>query len=280
MNSPSKFPILPSVQKCLDVFYSSKKIPHLIFHGPSGSGKREVVENFLSQIYGADKARMKSNIMWVNCAHGSGRGIKFIREELKFFAKSNIQFNCGVLFKSIVLLNADSLTIDAQSALRRCIELFSFNTRFFIIVENKDKLLNPILSRFCEIYVPERVIEHHTGNKPLNLHQHTLQQAFSLDEFTRGHKGKLQVYLEKVHEMSHKEMIDLVNRLYDEGYSALDLVDWLKEDSSMDPSEISRAVLCFHRTKAEFRCEKLLILYLLDYMFLRPNKGLESIGFM
>jgi hypothetical protein len=277
MNIPSKFPILPSVQKCLDVFYSSKKIPHLIFHGPSGSGKREVVENFLSQIYGSDKARMKSNIMWVNCAHGNGRGIKFIREELKFFAKSNIQFNCGVLFKSIVLLNADSLTIDAQSALRRCIELFSFNTRFFIIVENKDKLLNPILSRFCEIYVPER----RQGDKPLNLHQHTLQQAFSLDEFVRGHKERFIQHLAGVDEMGHKELIDLVNRLYDEGYSALDLVDWLKGGvSSMDPADISRAVLCFHRTKAEFRCEKLLMLYLLDYMFLRPNKGLENVGFM
>ena len=40
-----KLPILPSVQKCLDSFYYSKKIPHLIFHGPSGSGKREIVEN-------------------------------------------------------------------------------------------------------------------------------------------------------------------------------------------------------------------------------------------
>ena len=85
--------------------------------------------------------------MFVNCAHG--KGIKFIREELKFFAKSNIQQDAGTSFKTIVLINADFLTIDAQSALRRCIELFSYNTRFFIIVENKHKLLNPILSRFC-----------------------------------------------------------------------------------------------------------------------------------
>jgi replication factor C small subunit len=91
--------------------------------------------------------------MFVNCAHG--KGIKFIREDLKLFAKTNIQCNRGVLFKSIILLNADFLTIDAQSALRRCIEQFSLNTRFFIIVQNKNKLLNPILSRFCEVYVPE-----------------------------------------------------------------------------------------------------------------------------
>ena len=92
--------------------------------------------------------------MFVNCAHG--KGIKFIRDELKQFAKTNIQFDDNNLFKSIVMYNADELTIDAQSALRRCIELFSHTTRFFIVVENKHKLLKPILSRFCEIYVPDK----------------------------------------------------------------------------------------------------------------------------
>ena len=271
-----KFPVLPSVQKCLDSFYLSKKIPHLIFHGPSGCGKREVVETFLTQIYGGDKARMKSNIMWVNCAHGSGRGIKFIREDLKFFAKSNIQFNHGIMFKTIVLLNADSLTIDAQSALRRCIELFSFNTRFFIIVENKDKLLNPILSRFCEIYVPER----REQTKVLNLHQHTIQQAFALDEWNDIHKEEIDGLLEGVKTKCHKEMVDLVTCLYDSGYSCLDIIEWFKRTRVLDPRENSSVVLCFHKIKGEFRCEKLLMLYVLDYAFLRQNKALENIGFM
>jgi DNA polymerase III delta prime subunit len=278
-----KFPILQSVQKCLDSFYYSKKIPQLIFHGPSGSGKREVVEHFLTQIYGGDKAKMKSNIMWVNCAHGSGRGIKFIREELKFFAKTNIQFNCGVMFKTIVLMNADSLTIDAQSALRRCIELFSFNTRFFIIVENKDKLLNPILSRFCEIYLAERRTP---LGKNLNLHQHTIQEAFSLDEWKKNHKMNLNKIMKNVCQTSHKELVDLVSILYESGYSCLDLVEWFKsllertDNEQLDPVSITSIVLCFHKIKAEFRCEKLLMLYLLDYAFLRPNKALENVGFM
>ena len=122
---------------------------------------------------------MKSNIILVNCAHG--KGIKFIRDELKFFAKSNIQSNQGILFKSIVLLNADFLTMDAQSALRRCIELFSMNTRFFIIVENKNKLLNPILSRFCEIYIPEIFNE---NLKIQNLHNYFIPKH-SFDRIER-----------------------------------------------------------------------------------------------
>ena len=140
-------PLHAHIQKKLDYFYETQKIPNLIFHGSSGTGKRTIVYDFLNKIYDSDKHKLKTNVMMVNCAHG--KGIKFIREELKFFAKTNIQSNSGVLFKSIVLLNADSLTIDAQSALRRCIELFSHNTRFFIIVENKHTVLYPILSRFC-----------------------------------------------------------------------------------------------------------------------------------
>ena len=274
-------PVLPSVQKCLDSFFQSRKIPHLIFHGPSGSGKRTIVENFLSQIYGGDKAKMKSNIMWVNCAHGNGRGIKFIREDLKFFAKTNIQFNCGVMFKTIVLLNADSLTTDAQSALRRCIELFSFNTRFFIVVKNKDKLLNPILSRFCEIYIPEQMID----NRIVHLHQHTIQQAYPLDEWKREHTKGFGEYMKGVETMSHKDMVHLVGSLYNAGYSCLDLVEWWKDASLLGNNrlslkEVSEVVLCFHRIKGEFRCEKLLMMYLLDFAFLRQKGGLENIGGM
>ena len=160
----------------LNYFYTNHKIPNIIFHGPSGSGKSTIVNEFVSLIYNNDKNAIKDLVMYVNCAHG--KGIKFIREELKFFAKSNINSNNGDTFKSIILINADKLTMDAQSALRRCIELFSHNTRFFIIVEDKYKLLKPILSRFCEIYIPEPEI----GIKPINLYKYNLIETFQLKE--------------------------------------------------------------------------------------------------
>ena len=52
-------------------------------------------------------------------------------EDLKFFSRSQINNQYGNNFKTIVLLNAGNLTIDAQSALRRCIEQYSNTTRFF-----------------------------------------------------------------------------------------------------------------------------------------------------
>lgn len=163
----------------LNYFCSIHKIPNIIFHGPSYSGKKTIVKQFINNIYDNNKEKIKTFVMHVNCSHG--KGIKFIRDELKFFAKTHINSNGGFIFKTIILINADKLTMDAQSALRRCIELFSHNTRFFIVVEDKYKLLKPILSRFCEIYVPEPTI----NGSNVNLHKHyNLNNSFILKDIS------------------------------------------------------------------------------------------------
>lgn len=272
----------------LDYFYQTNKIPHLLFHGASGCGKRTIVHHFLNKIYQGDHKKMKSNVMHVNCAHG--KGIKFIREELKFFAKSNVQSNTGVLFKTIVLLNADNLTIDAQSALRRCIELFSLNTRFFIIVENKNKLLNPILSRFCEIYVPEYI----ENGKIINLHQLAIKkQLFIVDQndtyisekmrlftglmhISNPHlvscfpvKNNSNVNISNVHgENIHHYAVEIAAEFYENGISCIDVLRWI-ENSDLFSIEIkSKILLHFDEIKFEYRSEKLLMLCLFDFILI------------
>ena len=254
----AKLPLHPHIQKKLDYFYENKKIPNLIFHGSSGTGKRTIVYDFLNRIYDSNKHKLKTNTMMVNCAHG--KGIKFIREELKFFAKTNIQSNSGVLFKSIVLLNADSLTIDAQSALRRCIELFSHNTRFFIIVENKHKLLNPILSRFCEIYVPEYIVD----GEIINLHTHNLNAKYRF-QYDLDKRADLTAKFQELMDNKNRDhacMVDFSTELYERGYSAIDLIHVIQESPLVDEMTKARLMLDFQKVKAEFRFEKLLLFYI------------------
>ena len=114
------------IKNKLNYFNEKNCVPHILFHGPSGSGKRTIVNEFINTIYQNNREKIKSFVMYVNCSHG--KGIKFIRDVLIFFAKTHINSNGGNIFKSIVLFNGDKLTMDAQSALRRCIELFSHNT--------------------------------------------------------------------------------------------------------------------------------------------------------
>jgi len=265
-----------SVHKKLDYFFVTKQIPHIIFHGASGTGKRTILHHFLHRIYDEDKHKLKTNVMSVNCAHG--KGIKFIRDDLKNFAKTNVQSNSGVLFKSIVLYNADFLTIDAQSALRRCIEIFSHNTRFFIVVENKHKLFNPILSRFCEIYIPEVVAE---DGSFVNLHTQKLmvgvidRARIDVDEIMDLHN----INIATPH-LFNEKLVATTNRFYERGCSAKDIMDIIQTMSIFDEPKRVGIVICFNKVRAEFRNEKMLMFYLLDFAFLRSNAILKNISFI
>jgi replication factor C subunit 3/5 len=262
MSTTPYLPIHENIKSKLQYFYETQKIPHLIFHGSPGTGKRTLVYDFLNKIYGNDKYKLKTNVMFVNCAHG--KGIKFIRDELKFFAKTNIkgaQNAVGVMFKTIVLFNADSLTIDAQSALRRCIELFSYNTRFFIVVENKHKLLNPILSRFCEIYVAE-FIDPKTG-KTQNLHQYHLNNIYGEPiQFDDWFNENVEPIIRGIvtDDVNH---MDIANGAYEKGISCLNLVDWIQRQDFLSDKKKAEFAMHFEKIKSEYRCEKMLFLCLL-----------------
>jgi len=280
----------------LNYFNKIHKIPNIIFHGGCGTGKKTIINKFMNAIYNNDKEKIKTFVMYVNCAHG--KGIKFIREELKFFAKTHIISNGGDIFKSVILLNADKLTMDAQSALRRCIELFSHSTRFFIVIEDKYKLLKPILSRFCEIYVPELIM----NNSIINLHNYNLTNH-KIDNYISDHLLSLQkeiinyeVSLKKQDtKNSSKEFdkdkeytqknIDFSLKLYEKGYSGLDIIE-LIERNLITTKNIEQTdkkfefLITFNKIRKEFRNEKLLILFILHFIFLSSEYNLENISFM
>ena len=263
-----------NIKEKLAYFLKSGKIPNIIFHGPSGSGKRMIVNEFVDNIYNNDKDMVKSYVMNVNCAHG--KGIRFVREELKFFAKTHINVHGSGHFKTIIMSNADKLTIDAQSALRRCIELFSHTTRFFIIVEDKYKLLKPILSRFCEIFVCEPIID---GRKT-NLHQHALSECFSVPTGENAKRlQSLKRHLNNSDLTSYDSLIALSTKLYEKGYSGLDIMTHV-EKMPLESERKWLLLLAFHKVKREFRNEKLLMLFMLNFIFIRSEDDLENISFM
>ena len=272
------------IKEKLEYFNKICKIPNIIFHGPSGSGKRTIVNEFIKNIYNNDKTVIKSLVCYVNCAHG--KGIKFIREELKFFAKTHINSHGGDVFKSIILSNADKLTMDAQSALRRCIELFSHNTRFFIIVEDKYKLLKPILSRFCEIYIPEPII----NGSIVNLYKYNIDNTFKTKDVkhTRSEwlKKELLKYNKTVDSESEsiKDLVVFSTKIYENGYNGLDIINLFDNPKFMESSFLQEKryelILTFNKTRKEFRNEKVLILFILNFIFLSSDLSLENISFM
>jgi DNA polymerase III delta prime subunit len=266
-----------NIKEKLIYFYEIHKIPNIIFNGPSGSGKSTIVNDFISMIYDNNREKIKDFVMYVNCAHG--KGIKFIREELKFFAKTHINSNGGYTFKSIVLLNGDKLTMDAQSALRRCIELFSHNTRFFIIVEDKYKLLRPILSRFCEIYISE---PEYNGNQ-INLYRYNLEETFKLTDIKNKRNEWLKKELQKTinYNITVNELQSLVIKLYEKSYNALDVIKLIEEDIiDIELEKKYEILIAFNKVRKEFRNEKILLMFILNFTFLDKESKLENMSFM
>lgn len=261
-----------NIKSKLDYFISKNKIPHIVFHGPSGSGKRYILEYLIQKIY-KENENVKKYVMYINCAHG--KGIRFIRDQLKFFAKTNIQNKNGSIFKSIVLFNADKLTTDAQSALRRCIEQFSHTTRFFIVIDEYRKLLKPIISRFCNIHVSLPIID----KKKVSLHNYNKQNIQSI--FTSENKKKELWLTKNLEKQDTNKNIDNMmifsEKIYQKGYSALDIMEYIKKSKKISGSVKYKLLIFFDKARIEFRNEKLLIFYMLSIFLMRIKSDLENI---
>jgi len=268
----------------LQSFINNKNVPHILFNGSCGSGKRTIVNNFVSNIYNNDRELIKNYTMFADCAHG--KGIKFIRDEIKFFAKTNIKYKDTGQFKTIIIANADKLTIDAQSALRRCIEVFSHNTRFFIIIENKYTLLKPILSRLCEIYVPYKRFKKKNINPKNNVKKNNKtiinndkdvnffnknEPCLLLDTsaIDKKHINNIKTILYcKDIPYSIENIAYLSKELYEKGYSGLDIMKFIENNNNSvkqeDLLDKYTLLMDIYKVKSEFRYEQLFMAYILS----------------
>lgn len=117
-----------------------ESLPHLLFHGSSGTGKTSTILALAKEIYG-DNVRL----MIMKLDASDDRGINSVRDDIKGFAEKSNMFQKGV--KLIILDEADSMTLDAQSALRRIIEKYSESIRFCLICNYVNKIVPAIRSR-------------------------------------------------------------------------------------------------------------------------------------
>jgi replication factor C small subunit len=129
----------------LKSYVATKNLPHLLFSGPPGVGKTASAVSLAREIFGEDLWR--ENFTELNAS--DERGIDVVRTKIKNFAKTAPIGGAG--FKIIFLDEADALTSDAQSALRRTMERFSSNCRFILSCNYSSKIIEPIQSR-CAVY--------------------------------------------------------------------------------------------------------------------------------
>ncbi|WP_336035604.1 replication factor C small subunit [Halobacterium yunchengense] len=132
-----------SITERLESYVARDDLPHLLFAGPAGTGKTTAAVAIAKELYGDD---WQENFMELNAS--DERGIDVVRDRIKNFARTSFG---GYDYRVIFLDEADALTDDAQSALRRTMEQFSENTRFVLSCNYSSKIIDPIQSR-CAVF--------------------------------------------------------------------------------------------------------------------------------
>jgi hypothetical protein len=244
---------------------------------------------FLHALYQGNASEIEKYAMIVNCAHG--KGIKFIRDEVKFFSGSQIDSQHGACFKSIVLLNADKLTQDAQSALRRCIEVHNHNTRFLVTIEDKNQLLKPILSRLCEIFIPRippplegRDFFPNHGRSPPNAAaltsnveppEDTIQFMIVHQNLMKKHMHRVKTLLSELFHESKRPftshvLIEAVDTLCENAFTSTNIISLL-ESSSFTTISTKRSIelaLFLENIQHDIRSEWIVLFHALYYIYI------------
>jgi replication factor C subunit 2/4 len=141
------------IQKMLLTASETHDIPHMLFYGPPGTGKTSTILAFCRELFG--KNLYSSRVFELNASED--RGINVVRDDIKQYARYQVSNGLNDYgkpappFKFIILDEADSMTKEAQNALRIIIEQYSTVTRFCFICNYVTNIIEPIKSR-CSMF--------------------------------------------------------------------------------------------------------------------------------
>lgn len=161
----------------LEALAEDGDLPHLLFYGPNGAGKKTRIMALLRALYGAgaEKQRLEhrefktstnktievttsaSNYhIEINPGDAGANDRFVVQEVIKEIAQSgslNSKIGARVGYKVVVLVEVDRLTRQAQAALRRTMEKCTATCRLVLSCNNPSKVIDPVRSRCLGIRV-------------------------------------------------------------------------------------------------------------------------------
>jgi replication factor C subunit 2/4 len=198
----------------------TKNIPHLIFYGPSGCGKTSTILALAKELFGS---HYKDRTIEMNAS--DERGIDVIRDKIKLFAKLSVNTTLSDCppWKIIILDEADTMSSDSQFALRRIIEQYSMITRFCMICNYSNKIIEPIASR-CSSYRFVPISQEFIFNR--------LKYICNCEKFNCNYN-----IIYKIIDISRGDMrksINLLQKCYNYNYDCIEILDEMSGRISND----------------------------------------------
>lgn len=139
-----------NIKSILNISIQNGNMPNLLFHGAPGTGKTSMALSIVMQLYGPNK--IEDNVLELNASDENGIGV--IRDKIIRYAGFSIgtpdKNYVSPTFKTIILDEADTMTSEAQTALKKVMEITSNITRFIIICNYDAKIIDAIKSRCAD----------------------------------------------------------------------------------------------------------------------------------
>lgn len=158
--------------KLLQKMSQDHSIPHIIFCGPDGSGKKTLISLFMEMLYDSEVNKLCDSVYKVTGSGNSTTDVVIkqsnyhiiiepnnnnfdrylIQDVVKEYAK---KIPLSVLtsnktFKTVLINNIDNLSYYAQTSLRRTMEKYSGTCRFIMQCKSLSRVIDPIRSRcYC-----------------------------------------------------------------------------------------------------------------------------------
>ena len=151
---PYKIDDVISQNEIINIFKNivkTSEMPHLLLYGSSGIGKTSAILALCNELYGP--VRFRENVLELNAS--DERGINIVRNKIISFSKLTLGTKDKNYpspdFKIIILDEADAMTKEAQTALRKVMEDMTSITRFCFICNNITQIIEPINSRCVKL---------------------------------------------------------------------------------------------------------------------------------
>jgi replication factor C small subunit len=130
------------VKEQIESWIQEGSVPHLLLHGPAGTGKTTLAKILVNQLNIDDY-----DFLQVNASRDNG--VDFLKTKIEGFV-STLPF--GQL-KIVLLDEADYLSHNAQALMRGLMETYHSQARFVLTCNYAHKIISPVKSRCHEIHV-------------------------------------------------------------------------------------------------------------------------------